>query len=63
MWCILNLLLKGLRISRSDGDKVLTMPLSRLHRGQVTDGSGSKILGWTALVIEEFFQLIRYVSH
>jgi hypothetical protein len=33
------------------------MPLSLLYKGQVTDGSDSKILGWTALVIEEFFQL------
>lgn len=45
------------------GDKVLTMLASQLRKGTVMDGNGSKILGWTTLVTEEFFQLTRYVSN
>jgi hypothetical protein len=46
-----------------DGDKVLTMLVSQLHKGTVMVGNGSKILGWTTLVTEEFFQLTPYVSN
>jgi hypothetical protein len=45
MWCILNHLLKNLRLNQLDGDKVLTMLVSQLHKGMVMVGNGSKILG------------------
>uniref|UniRef100_A0A0A9F438 Uncharacterized protein n=1 Tax=Arundo donax TaxID=35708 RepID=A0A0A9F438_ARUDO len=45
MCCILNLLLKNLRLNPLDGDKVLTMLVSQLHKGMVVAGCGSKTLG------------------
>lgn len=63
MWNILDLLLKNLRLNPLAGDKVLTVLLSQLHKGMVMVGSGSKILGWIALVTEGSFQLIQYVSY
>nr|CAB3466884.1 unnamed protein product [Digitaria exilis] len=60
MWCILIHLPKNLRLNPLDGDKVLTMLVSQLHKGMVMVGNGSKILGWTTLVTEEFFQLTQY---
>lgn len=62
IWCILNHLLKNLRLNPLDGDKVLTMLENQLHKGMVMVGNGSKILGWTTLVTEEFSQLTQYVS-
>lgn len=63
MWSIPDLLLKNLRPNPLDGGKVLTMLPSQLHKVMAMVGSGSKTRDWIALVTEESFQLILYVSN